>query len=141
MSPSTLENVGAPCGRDAPLWGEYDTKMVRFLEEEMGVRGRTKHIRMGRGLVGEGIERNVATPWGWGWGRRCLSLMGLGAGVGRSGRKRWGWGFASRCSQGQDAVGGLNASRTTGTRARELTTRSSLESDSELESSALSRSR
>lgn len=90
-------------------------------------------------LAGERDEGGLENPWGW--GEHCLSLVGLGAGAGRSGRERWSWGLTVPCCRGRDAVGGLIASRTSGTGMRKLTTRSSLESDSELESSPLSRSR
>lgn len=101
-----------------------------------GQRGRTKYISMGpwRGRGARGIWQ----PPGEGKG---TVAHGIGDGVGRSGRKQRSWGLATPCRRGQDAVGGLNASRTSGTGMRKLTTRSSLESDSELESSPLSRSR
>lgn len=88
-------------------------------------------------LAGEGGEGDLATAWG----RKGADAHGIGDGVGRSGRKQRSWGLATPCSRGQDAVGGLNASRTSETGMRKLTMRSSLESDSELESSLLSRSR
>lgn len=81
--------------------------------------------------------------WGnpLGTGRAPSGPPGVRGGGGHSGRARRGWASAAPSRRGPDAVVESNASRLSGTEERELTTRSSLESDSELESSPLPRSR
>lgn len=70
----------------------------------------------------------MAPPWGW--GRCCLSPE-------ESEGREWGWGGpgSALCSFGTRMWWGLKRRPHARAGARKLTTRSSLESDSELESS------
>lgn len=129
-----------PCGRDVPLPGQSRTqKWLDSWKSKWGTKGSHKIHQYGqmdpwRGRGARGIWQQP------GAGKGAVA-HGIGDGVGRSGRKQRSWGLATPCSRGRDAVGGLTASRMSGTGMRKLTMRSSLESDSELESSPLSRSR
>lgn len=121
---------------DAPLWGE--SRKQKWLDSWKVKRGRKGSHQTQQD---EQVDPQRGEEWIWpppgNQEGTCLILMGLGAGV----WKRRSCKLADPSSWGQNMVAALNASRTSGAGVRKLTTRSSLESDSELESSPLSRSR